>query len=354
MHVDLQLYDGPQPRHRHAGRDARRRTARRSCDDYTLYTAGTVDARDRRPAGRGRARARAAAVPAARRRGCGRSPRASTRPGSCSTRTCSARSRSPAGRRASPTAPAAASRGRTGASRSRRAARSARDVPPAGRRGARPGDVRAARRPCSRATGRVADASDERHRGGRPTAWSPRSCSGTSSASCARCALRRAGRAPAPIRRRGPARRSPHVVVHRRRTRRARPPPIPAELVPAARRHRHGRQRPVGERARAAADDGPRGGEAVAARRRRRARSRSASSTCPRTRSRRRTGRARRTRCGSSWASTATCIRRRRDQMNSLGRAGPLGRPPPAAVAVGHRRARDRRGADPRQRRAAP
>ena len=64
-------------------------------------------------------------------------------------------------------------------------------------------------------------------------------------------------------------------------------------------------------------------------------RSRSGSPTCRPTRSRPRTGSARPTRCASSWASTATCIRRRRDQMHEWGvRVRWVGRPP---AAVGHR-----------------
>ena len=76
-HVDLQLYEGRQPRHRHPGRDARRRTAALVAD-YARYTAGTAIARDRRAADRRGARAVAAAVPAAGRRRCARWPGAST------------------------------------------------------------------------------------------------------------------------------------------------------------------------------------------------------------------------------------------------------------------------------------
>ena len=46
-------------------------------------------------------------------------------------------------------------------------------------------------------------------------------------------------------------------------------------------------------------------------------------------------------------------IRRRRDDLQRLGRPGPVGRAAPAAVAQRDRRARGRRGDDPAQRRAA-
>ena len=77
------------------------------------------------------------------------------------------------------------------------------------------------------------------------------------------------------------------------------PPAMPASAVPRARRDRHGRQRPLGEPARASP------ASRATARGRRRcstsspARSRSASSTSASTRSRPRTGRGRPTRCAS-------------------------------------------------------
>ena len=86
----------------------------------------------------------------------------------------------------------------------------------------------------------------------------------------------------------------------------ARPPSIPAEVLPEARGHRHGRQRPLGQRPRTAADQGARGGRGLAARRRGRGHRGRRRPTCRRTRSPPRTGGARPTRCASSWASTAT------------------------------------------------
>ncbi len=73
-----------------------------------------------------------------------------------------------------------------------------------------------------------------------------------------------------------------------------------------ARGHRHGRQRPVGQRPRPAAHQGPRGRRGLAAGRRRRLHRDRRRATCRPTRSRPRTGSARPTRSASSWASTAT------------------------------------------------
>ena len=130
----------------------------------------------------------------------------------------------------------------------------------------------------------------------------------------------------------------------------ARPPALPAELVPAPRRRRHGRQRPLGQGPRAAAHRGARGGGGVAVRRRRR-----------RHRDRR------------EWISAYAfstenwkrspdevrflmgfnrdVIRRRRDEMHALGvRVRWAGRRPQLWRSV-IKRARGGRGADPRQRR---
>ena len=105
-HVDLQLAEGrnldtsPRPR-------PGRRSPRALGADYERYTAGTVMletaerlvTEEKEPA--------APAVPAARRRRCGRWSAASAGPARCSTPTCCARCRWPATRRRSSTAPAA-------------------------------------------------------------------------------------------------------------------------------------------------------------------------------------------------------------------------------------------------------
>jgi hypothetical protein len=97
----------------------------------------------------------------------------------------------------------------------------------------------------------------------RPAAWSPRTCSGTSSAGLRSLP---AGRARVSRRSRPAARGpsgppTPHPSGARRRA--------AARAGAAARRDRHGRQRPVGQGARAAAHRGPRAGRELAVRRRR-------------------------------------------------------------------------------------
>ena len=150
----------------------------------------------------------------------------------------------------------------------------------------------------------VADASEARHRRegsglvSRLPAVAPR----------ARAAFPAPGRAglmhdACPSR---PAPRPESLYAGRSRTRPAHAAAIPADLVPRHVADRHGRQRPVGQRARPAAHQGPRGGGGVAARRRRRRHRDRRDATCRPTRSRPRTGGARPTRCASSWASTAT------------------------------------------------
>ena len=197
-------------------------------------------------------------------------------------------------------------------------------VPP-GRRGRTPpGDVDAARRPALRRLG-----GRGRERGPpaarRRAASSPPTCSGTSSAG-ALAAARRAGGALVAIRRRRPVTpESSHVVVppplHPSG---ARPPAIPAELVP---RHvASSWTATAGGPTRAACRGrGPRG------RARRRSstsapgRSTSASGTSRRTRSRPRTGGGRRRRSGSCMGFNRDVIRRRRDLLNAwgCGSAGP-------------------------------
>ena len=79
----------------------------------------------------------------------------------------------------------------------------------------------------------------------------------------------------------------------------ARPPPLPGAGAAAARRDRHGRQRPLGQGARAAPHRGPRAGRVLALRHHRGRASSWASRTCRRTPSPPRTGSARRTRSAS-------------------------------------------------------
>ena len=292
MVVDVQLYEGPLARHRHAGRDARavrrrhRPRLRRATPPATamLETAERLT-EEREPAlqqflllagglqlaGRRRARARAGArrLPAAlaRRRGLGAElPRLR------------------ALRRA---------RARTGPSTV--ASRRRRSAP----RAARPARRRPRRQTLELLAALLAGdwARGRRERrtgtGARAAAWSPRSCSGTSSAGCARCGCRA-------VRWRRAGYVTPHAVPPFAAPRPGRgPPALPADLVPAARRDRHGRQRPLGQRS--AACRAPRATRPARPRcsTSSPAPSRSASRTSRPTRSRPRTGSARPTRCAS-------------------------------------------------------
>ena len=143
------------------------------------------DARDRRPAGHRGEAALAPAVPAARRRAAGDDLGGARRRPRCSTPTCCARWPWPATPRRSPTAPAAATRARTGGSRRRPAGRCAPTAGCPAPRRRRPGTLEVMgallagdwpivdrRRPAPPARGLAG--------------WSRRSCTGTSSAGCAR------------------------------------------------------------------------------------------------------------------------------------------------------------------------
>ena len=267
-----------------------------------------------------------------------RTPRraASTTPGSCSTPSCCGRCPSPAGRRASSTARAAGPPARTAPSPWRRAGR----LPgvPAARVGrAAPGDPRAARGAAVRRLGgrrrqrRRASARGQRP-GRRPT------CSGTSSAGTLAAAWMRAGDAARPFA--APERRAATGAA-------------PREHCPAARRDRHGRQRPLGQRPRPAPDEGPRGGRGSPARRRRRGdRDRRDPRVGVRLLHRELAALARR-------GALPHGVQPRRHPppprpAARVGRAGALGRPAAAAVAQRHRRARDRRGAHPRTTTVSP
>ena len=276
--------------------------------DYVALHRGHRDARDGRAADRG-ARAGRCSSSCCSSAACARWPAASTRPGWCSTPTCCARSPSRAGRRASTTARAAARRARTRPSTS-----------PAG------GAVcPTAARPARRAP-------------------APQTLELLAALLAGDWALRRRERAAAPARGQRPGRRLPAVAPRagpalaadwsetsvmsaQPCTRRAQAPPArvrPPGAVPAELRARHvaivmdGNGRWANARG-LPRTEGHKAGEAalldVVAGRDRVGRA----STSRSTRSRPRTGSARPTRCASSWASTATCIRRRRDQLNEWG-----------------------------------
>ena len=186
----------------------------------------------------------------------------------------------------------------------------------------------------------VVDAADQRSAPRGVRVWSRPTCTGTSSAACARWSTSSDESA-----------RDPPARAYARRTR-TRPAPgrptIPRDLVPAARRDHHGRQRPLGQGARAAPDRGPRAmGEAAlfdvvegAIEIGVKAISAYAFSTENWTRSP--------DEVRFLMGFNRDVIRRRRDEMHELGRAGALGRPRAAAVEVGDQGAPGRRGADPR------
>ena len=294
MVVDLQLVRRPQPRHRHPGRDGR--FLRRQSGATTACTPpGTamletaerlVDDEQSRPS----------SSSCCWWERCGPSPSARTPRAWCWTPTCCARWPSRATRRLlrglRPVRVAGAARrvrARSAGAACARAARPGRRPPRRDGRaagGAAPGDWASA------------EATDGRHRRRPHGSWRP-TASSTSSAVCARCGSS-SGHEPS-----GPRAATP---VSRPAAAPLRGPPAgdPGRVRAAARRGRHGRQRPLGQAS--AGCPAPR----VTRRGRRpcstssRAPSRSASSTSRRTPSPPRTGSGRRTRCGSSWASTAT------------------------------------------------
>ena len=310
MHVDLQLYAGRVARHRDAGRDARA-YGEALAADYARYTAGTAMLETAERLHRGGAGARRPAVPAARRRAArARRGRARRRPGP---------------RRV----PAALAGGRRlrAVVRRLRPLRRAGPAPVLRRRGRRCGVRRlpAGRLRCTRRAETldllaallsgdwaVADASDAAAPSRRRAGSSRPTCSGTSSAACARCRTSSASTPPvmSPLAgRRTESQAAPEAAARARSADircGARPPAIPRDLVP---RHVAIVMDGNGRWAKAAR---PAADRRATRRARRRcstsstARSRSACRTSPRTRSRPRTGTARPTRSASSWASTAT------------------------------------------------
>ena len=275
-HVDLQLAEGRNldiitqaetldPFHARLGAD------------YDRYTAGTRDARDRRAAGHRGARSPRSSSSCCSSAGCGRWPRAST------ARRAGARLLPAAlavGRRlravVRPLRAAAASRGRTGAFNPSAGGVAVRRPAGSRARPARPRETIAAARCAARrrlaGRGRGRPAPPAR----RPAGWSRRTSPGTSSAACARWRTSSGGsvdRAPA---RGASGPRGPECAgsPSGRCARRPRTPPVPRRprcppVWSPPRRDHHGRQRPLGQGARAAAHRGPRARRALAVRRRR-------------------------------------------------------------------------------------
>ena len=133
----------------------------------------------------------------------------------------------------------------------------------------------------------------------------------------------------------------------------ARPPAIPRELVPQPRRAGHGRQRALGQRARAAADRGAPARRGVAdGRRPRLHRHRRAVALGLRVLHRELAAQPRRGALPHGLQPRRHPPPGRRDARD--GRAGALGRAAAAAVAQRDPRAGDRRGEDEAQRRAQP
>ena len=125
----------------------------------------------------------------------------------------------------------------------------------------------------------------------------------------------------------------------------------PRRARPAARRDRHGRQRPLGQAARPAPHGRPRAGRGLAVRRRRgRHRDRREGGLGLRLLDRELDPLARRGAVPDGLQPRRDPPPARRDARAR--RPGPLGRPGPPAVALGDQGAPGRRGADPRQRRA--
>ena len=125
----------------------------------------------------------------------------------------------------------------------------------------------------------------------------------------------------------------------------------PVDLVPAPRRDRHGRQRPLGQGARAAAHGGPRAGRALALRRGRgRDRDRREGDLGVRLLDRELVALARRGEVPDGLQPRRDPAPPRRDARAR--RPGAMGGPHPTAVALGDQGAPGRRGADPGQRRA--
>ena len=292
----------PQPRHRHARPrriDAVRRRARRR---LPALHRGQRHARDRRAAHRRGARAVAAAVPARPRRAAGPG-RAASRDPSLVLDAFLLRAMSVAGW--APALTECARCGDAGPAPRLLGAGRRRGLPglPADRSAlAGPADRRAARARCSTGDWDRADASRAPHRREAQRPGRGATCSGTWSAGCARCRWWSAHErlsAPDALRSARCGRRRRTRPAPARRTSRA-------EQVPAARRDRHGRQRPLGQgsagcrgpratrRGEASLFDGVEGAIELGI------------SSCRRTPSPPRTGGAARTRSASSWASTAT------------------------------------------------
>ena len=337
---------GPQPRRDHPGRDAgavRQHDLRRLRPLHRRER----DARDRRAAGLRGAAALGAAVPPARRRAAGddrgRAPRRRRARLLPAALAGGGRLRAVVRR----PAPTAVSRGRT--------ARSAR--PPAGRCA-----------PAAGCPGSASPATETLALLGAllagDWAWSTRPSSatvarravssrrtspGTSSAACDPCPTSAKGERCA-----GPARQA----VARRPVRRpdphpsgATPPDVPARPGAGARRDHHGRQRPLGQRARPAAHGRPRAGRALAVRRGRgRHRDRREGHLRLRVLHRELVALPRRGEVPDGLQPRRDPAPSRRDARARRTRA--LGRPRAAAVALGDQGAPGRRGADPRQRRA--
>ena len=278
------------------------RTAPAIAGDYPRYTAATAMLETAERLVTEERRAGAAAVPAARRRAAGARRPASTTRRWCSTPSCCARSPvagwAPSFTRLRPlrrAGPAPGVRVAAGGAVCPR-------VPPAGLGRAGTRDPRAARRAAAPATGRSptpATTADRREASGLVAAylqWHLERQAALAAAGGAVAGVAAAPRSPCPpcvaARRAQPAaRRTPSGAPPARAARR--------DAGAPARRDRHGRQRPLGQRARAAAHRGPRGGRGRAARRRRgRDRDRRRATSRP-TPSPPRTGSARPTRCAS-------------------------------------------------------